>query len=323
MKIQWKIFLLNFVNWYQMMYKNKNRFIQFELWKTCTVGCKFCCNKGQKPIDENKSLDFIIKALDENEIYSYNEIGFIGGEFFNNEISSPKIKEKFYKLFEICKYKNFKKIYVATSLIFDIQVYLIPFLEYLKQLEILDKLILCTSFDVKYRFSSLDKKELWKKNVLFLNKNYPDIRLHTEIILTEWFLQAVLKNDFNVLQFQKAFNTSVDYIEPSSGLYYKDKQECEKACPGFFPLKATFIKFLKKAIKDGFINLDTFLSMELRSNTLYFLENGNRRKVENRRESDGRCEISDKTKKYEIGFIDSEKSMREVSQEIFNIYRGI
>ena len=33
-------------------FKNKNRFIQFELWKDCSLGCKFCFNKKQKDIDE-------------------------------------------------------------------------------------------------------------------------------------------------------------------------------------------------------------------------------------------------------------------------------
>lgn len=304
------------------MYKNTQRFIQFELWKTCSIGCKFCCNKGQKEVNKNISLDFtksIINQLPEN---TYDEIGFIGGEFFNGEIKDSQIKDKFYDLFKCVKNKNFKKIYIATSLIFDMQSYLIPFLDYLQHLNILDKVILCTSFDVKYRFSTLDKKELWKNNMLYLKENYKNLRLHTEIILTEWFLKAILEKKFNLYNFSNVFNTSIDYIEPSSGLYYHDKFECEKACPGFFPHKKVFIEFIKKCLKENLINIDTFLSMELRSNTLYFFEDGNIKKAINRRSGDGRCELQDKTKKYDIGFIDSNKTMKQVADEIFKLYRG-
>ena len=40
-----------------------NKFIQFELWKDCKQGCKFCCNKGAEPIDKNKSCLYILDVL--------------------------------------------------------------------------------------------------------------------------------------------------------------------------------------------------------------------------------------------------------------------
>ena len=40
------------------MYKNPNKFIQFELWKDCSIGCKFCCNKGQPKIDKKELYEF-------------------------------------------------------------------------------------------------------------------------------------------------------------------------------------------------------------------------------------------------------------------------
>ena len=304
-----------------MVYVNENRFIQFELWKACSIGCKFCCNKGQKDIDKKESLNFVLNILNSDEINIYNEVGFIGGEFFNGEIENNEIKTLFYNIFNKVSNLSFTKIYIATSLIFNINDALIPFLEYLKTLGILDKIVLCTSFDVKYRFSNLDKKALWESNMLILKEKYPEIGLHTEIILTEWFLQSVLTNKFNLISFKRVFNTTVDYIEPSSGLYYKDKKDCEKACPGFFPKLKTFIEFIKYSIKNGLIDIDTFLSMELRSNTLYFLENGIYRKAENRRQGDGRCELIDKSKRYEIGFIDSDKTMYNVSRNLFEMLK--
>jgi hypothetical protein len=60
--------------------------------------------------------------------------------------------------------------------------------------------------------------------------------------------------------------------------------------------------------------------MELRSNTLFFIENGKVRVAEDRRSGDGRCELSDKTKKYDIGFIDSNNKMYDVAQTFFKLY---
>lgn len=302
-----------------MKYINKNKFIQFELWKDCAIGCKFCCNKGQPITNKLLSLQLIYNKLNSKEILDYNEIGFIGGEIFNIELKDMAVKDKFYMLFNKLSTLNFDKIYIATSLIFDINVYLIPFLEYLKDIHLLDKVIICTSFDVKYRFHTQEKKELWKNNMLNLKIKYPFLSLHTEIILTEWFLNAVLNDDFNIINFENVFKTRIDYIEPSSGLYYKDKYECEKDCPGFFPKKETFIKFIKKCIRNKSIDFNTFLSMELRSNTLYFIENNEYKVAKNRRNSDGRCELSDKTKKYDIGLIDSDKKMVDIAKIMYSI----
>ena len=104
---------------------NKNRFIQFELWKDCKVGCKFCYNRGQQDVNKLESLRFVLDKLDDLEVLDYNEIGFIGGEFFNDEMSNLEVKELFYKLFKKVSKMHFEKIYFTTALIFNINNFLI------------------------------------------------------------------------------------------------------------------------------------------------------------------------------------------------------
>lgn len=304
------------------MYENKNKFVQFELWKDCKIGCKFCCNKGQLKINKVESLKYVLDKLKEKDIEQYNEIGFIGGEFFNGELESQEIEDLFYLVFSELTTLNFEKIYIATSLIYNLDEYLIPFLKFLQGKNILQKVIICTSYDVKYRFKTQSEVELWKRNMLFLYEHFSELRLHTEIILTEWFLKAVLNDNFKINDFKQAFHTAVDYIEPSSGLFYKDKIECEKDIPGFFPRKETFIAFLMKCSKDKSINLHTFLSMELRSNILYFIENGKRCIAKDRRKGDGRCELINKNKRYEIGFINSDTKMIDIVKAYNKLWEG-
>ena len=301
------------------MYKNPNKFVQFEFWKDCSQGCKFCCNKGQPKIDKKESIQYIIDILNSDEIKEYNEIGFVGGEFFNGEIS--EVKEEFYNVFAKVLTLNFDKIYITATLIYDINIWLIPFLNYLKELNILNKVMICSSFDTVYRFKTNEEKELWKSNMKELKKLFPEITLHTEIILTEAFMETVLNEEFSIENFRNYFDSGIDFIEPSSGLYYYNKEEAAKVMPKFFPKKSTFIKFLRKITSENsWISLDTLLSMELRSNKLYFIANGQRLIADDRRNSDGRCPIPNFTNKYETGFIDSDKSMRDVVIEYKEIF---
>lgn len=292
------------------MYKNPNKFIQFELWKECHQGCKFCCNKGQPKIDKKESIKYVMDILNSDEINEYNEIGFIGGEFFNGELEP--VKEEFYQIFDKIALLNFDRIYITAALIYDIDKSLLPFLYYLNDLEIINKVMICSSFDTIYRFKSQEEKELWKTNMKRLKEIFPSITLHTEIILTEAFMETVLNDEFNIKNFREYFESGLDFIEPSSGLFYYNKEEAAKDLPKFFPKKSTFIKFLKKVSIDNSVDLNTLLSMEVRSNKLYFIANGQRLVADDRRNGDGKCSIPNTKIKYETGFIDSDIPMKNI-----------
>lgn len=298
------------------VFVNKNRFLQYELWKDCHIGCKFCCNKGAPDLNKIQSLTFVLEKLEDEEVKDYNEIGFIGGEFFNGELKDTVVKSLFYKVFEKCakmlKDGTKQKLYITTALIYDMDLYLIPFLNQLKEWGILDKTLICTSYDVAYRFYTKEREDLWKSNMLRLHNEYPELMLHTEIILTQFFIDAVNNGEFSITDFQNTYHTRCDYIEPASGLYYKDKKEASKDLPGFFPTKSSYIQFLRKMAETGEIDFDTFVSMELRSSKLYYIDGGKRLVVDDRRTTDGTARPLDKEKKYEIGLIDSDMTMREI-----------
>lgn len=300
---------------------NKNHFLQFELWKDCHIGCSFCFNKHQNDINKEESLNFVLNVLNNTDVSQYNEIGFIGGEFFNGEIKEKNVKHLFYEVFKTISIMNFDKIYITTSLIYDINNDLIPFLNYLRDLNILDKVLLCTSYDIKYRFNTDAREELWKTNMKFLHKMYPNLRLHIETILSQFFIDAVLNGQFNITEFSKTYNARIDYIEPTSGLYYKNKQEFAKVIPDFFPTKSSFIEFLKvEGIEKKEIDLKTFLSMEIRADKLYYIDNGHHHLAPNRRRDGCRINPENKEVLYEFGFIDSDDDMPALAHEFYEIY---
>ena len=300
-----------------MIVKNENRFIQYELWKECRNGCEFCFNRGQKSLNKIERLKYIIEKLNDPEVDEFNEIGFIGGEFFDIEIKNDEVRKLFYQLFDICADKikagKINKVYITTGLIFDIKLYLIPFLEYLRNIGISDKCLICTSYDLEYRFHTPEKKELWENNMKYLYNTFNEIRLHTEIIVTQAFIDAVLNETFSITKFKEEFHTGIDYIEPSSGFYFNDKKDAAKYLKNFFPTKSSFIKFLKKTSEKHEIDLSTFLSMEVRSDKIYNIDY-EPTVIENRRDINIRIVPKDKTKKYEFGFIDSDDKMVDIAR---------
>lgn len=300
------------------------RFIQYELWKDCNNHCKFCFNRGQPDFDKVESLNFVIKKVQEPTVDNYDEIGFIGGEFFDTQLKNPEVFKLFYALFDIIIQKildeKIKKLYITSSLLLDINEYLIPFLDHLKEKGILNNVLLCTSFDLKYRFHTENRKKLWENNMLRLHQLYPNLKLHTEIIMTGFFIDAINNNEFSITDFCNKFNTRIDYIEPGSGFYYYDKAACAKDMPDFFPKKANFLKFLKKVVDSKEIDLNTFLSADIRSDIIYCNYDGKRTCMSDRRKNDAIITIKDLKVKYEIGLIDSNMRMIELVKQFKKIY---
>lgn len=286
-----------------------NKFIQFELWKDCSNHCPFCFNRGQVEVNKAQSCRYVLEQLNNIEPNTYDYIGLIGGEFFNGEAKLHM--NSFFLILRRIRDLNPKKIYITTSLLYDKHDYLVPILKGIdKVLGCLDKIVLCTSWDKKWRFKTGDDQMTWSHNMLWLKNKFPQVELHTEIILTQPLIDAVNNKQLNFALFKKVFRCSLDFIEPSSGLYFKNKQECQQELDGFFPTKSSFVTFLNN-IKDD-IDLDNFLSMNYRSNELHYYEDGVLSVAKNRRETAGRCELRDKSRKYEIGFIDSDEPMRDV-----------
>ena len=293
--------------------ENKNKFIQYQLWKDCSLGCKFCCNKGQRDLDKIQSLEFVLRKLDDPQTLDFNQVGFIGGQFFNKQIEDQRVRDLFYKVFQRASSMHFQKIYVTTALSFDLDKLFFPFLEHMREIKALDKILVCTSYDPMYRFRSEAHKLLWEKNIFQIHRRFPEAKIHTQIIVTQAFIDLVLADKFNILQFAEKLQTSIDYIQPESGLYYHGKEDASKDMPMFFPTKSSFIKFLRKvSLQNKWINLDVFLSMQLRSSKLYYIDGGQRQVAENRRSTNGVAKPVDKTVKFQIGFIDSDQPMRDV-----------
>lgn len=307
----------------------KSKFIQFELWKDCNNNCPFCFNRGQVvTLSKLKSLSIVKDFINSDRFSECEEFSIIGGEFFDNQLDNDKVNSSFYDLFHILSViEKIKKVYITSSLIFDISKHLIPFLGKMKELKILDKIYICTSYDTAYRFHSDKDLELWKQNMLWLRDH--SISTHVQAILTQDFINKVLSNEFKIKEFCNTYKTSLDYNEPLigsyTGTYYKSKQEMNKDLPLFFPTKNSFIRFVAKTcIVEKSINPKTFLTMLLRSDELYMIDGDKFVKS-----SDRKCTTcfdiieelkkKDKTIKDGIGFIDSDELMLNIAKQVLEM----
>lgn len=247
-------------------------FLQFELWKDCNNKCKFCFNDNSKTDVKSKieRLDFVSKEL-ETLNGNIKKVGFIGGEFFDNQLDDDLLLNKFISLLNTAlSNKQIEQVLITTSLIYENTKWLSYVLHYLINTE---KLMICTSWDTKYRFHTQKDELIWENNVKWLHTAYPQINVHVEICPTQWHIDDVLNNKFNIKEFEKYYNVVVDYTDLNSGFNYKDKYSFQKDVPGFFPKRDDFLKFLQKVYIEDQATKDKFLNFENMS-TLLWMDDG-------------------------------------------------
>lgn len=276
--------------------------IQFELWKDCTQGCKFCFNKPwwkTTYCSKIQNLRICKETLNNTEIMkNYSYLGFIGGELFSNMLNDAerdengnlvyfsRVKYMFYevidKAIELLNEGKLQRIQFTSNLLNKtveiednnkITTYnknLFEFLYYINKKSDISKWLLCTSYDLKYRFKSEEEERLWSDTMLKIHRLYPTLQLHVETVLTQFFLEAVLNEEFDITKFQIKYNCYFDVADVHTGYGYNSKFEMQKDIPDFFPKRETFLQFLQKVFEEKILHKDNICHFGSMANTLYF-----------------------------------------------------
>ncbi|MBR2247617.1 MAG: hypothetical protein IJ880_11475 [Bacilli bacterium] len=255
--------------------------IQFELWKNCTNGCDFCFNKGlpcSTKEDKIRILKEVQYRLERLNYDYYDKIGFIGGELFGNQLEEEEVFKEFYKLFELCikllQNKKINQINFTSNLLAKDNSKMYQILDLIKIANLLNKFELCTSWDSQYRFK-LGNLSIWEKNITYIKETYPDLQTHIEILPTQHFCEECLNGNFDYVKFKKKYKSAIDYSDLNSGFYYKDKFEMEKEVPGFFPKRATFLKWVRAGLKENWFKIEDICNYSIFFNELYMLDKTN------------------------------------------------
>ena len=289
-----------------------NNIIQYTPWIDCSVGCRFCFNHKQPDVDKVQSLKYLISLLRLPEAETVDGYGIIGGEFFQHQLDDAEVFSLFYefvnRIIDMMVEKNKRIFWITSSLLFKMDKRLLPFLDHIRERGVLDRLLLCTSWDSKYRFKNENSLKLWESNVDCLHELYPELRIHVETILTEHFMQKCLNHEFNIPAFAERFKVRVDYLEPNTG--FQDQAAFIKALPDFLAHRSTFLRFVREIVSTwSEQEKQDFLNQKLRSNILYHIEDGRHYHVSNRHE----IPIIEQTFNHRVkqGYIDSDRNMTD------------
>lgn len=250
-------------------------FIQYELWKDCKNNCKYCFNKNIKPVrNKVSSLKYVLNSLREKNILPGTSIGFIGGEFFDGQMGNPKVKELFYELIDLTMHKIDTnppgRFLITASLMSNDSSDWFEFCEYIHKYNLDENVLICTSWDAKYRFNDTTKNN-WEKTVSETQRRYPKLKFHVEMILTEYLLNGILDDTFSIRNFEEKWNCRVDLNIPYLPWFHErgeDKETFSKKLPLFFPKRRTFLRLLSE--KPESINLAGISDCRFHSSELHY-----------------------------------------------------
>lgn len=187
---------------------------EFLLWNNCNNNCKFCyqkmhykpCNHG----DKIKSINKVIEFLSSDKFIKGSHILLVGGELFD-DIS---INNEFLKLINLVNKmminKDIDLLYINTNLIYQDVSLLLDTLNALDH-SIYNRIRFTTSYDLCGRFKDDNDRKLMEENLRYVTNNY-SVNVITNMILTDFFCDKVLSDQFSIKKFIEDNNCSYNII---------------------------------------------------------------------------------------------------------------
>lgn len=274
--------------------------LQFELWQECNSKC-IMCYLGENNICTPDCLK--LKAIndaynfinDPEKIKDYNVLSYIGGEFFQGQLSNLEVKKAFLKLIkktaELQISGQIKEFWLMCTLTIGNQNDLYDSLDVLKDIynkagkpELIEQVWIVTSYDTIGRFHTQKMKDNWSYHMNKIYSEYPGIKFNTCMILTQDLITKYLNNEFSFHDYQNIYHSGLFFKQPAPGATKIDnpnilvtsiegrrlaKQIMEKKLPRFFPKRETFLKFLIKFRKDCPELYDHLFNVVYRADDLY------------------------------------------------------
>lgn len=263
--------------------------LQFELWHECNNICKFCYlgqENRRTPTDTKiKTLTATLEKIKDRSIYQkYNNISFIGGEFFQGQLSDPTVKSLFMQIMDeaatLLKEGVIDSVWLCATLTIGAQEDLYETLEKFKDLpeqpNSPNGLWICTSYDTIGRFHIKQAEENWQYHMKNIHEKYSHVKFNTTIIITQDLVNKYLNDEISFEDFMNEYNTALFFKQPSpgdskvDGVSHEDaKKNMEARLPGFFPIREQFIRFLIKFLDEYPVMYDKLFNIKYRADELY------------------------------------------------------
>lgn len=237
--------------------------LQFECWTECNCHCPFCYlgennNRFTPKESKLKSLHRTLDTLNNpNIIKDYQLIGFIGGEFFQGQISDPEVNEMFFKVMgktaELYNNGTIKAVWIPATMMIGHQKDLFKTLSLFQNPE---NVWIITSWDTVGRFKSQKMKDTWLDTIKKIHKDFPLVKINVTSILTQDLIERYMNSEFVFSELMQEWGVS--FFFKQCGNFRGDgetdtiemidigKKECNTILPKFFPKRKDFIRFLIK-----------------------------------------------------------------------------
>lgn len=237
--------------------------------------------------------DAIAFLNDEEKIAPYNTVSYIGGEFFQGQLDTPELKDKFFDLMrktaELQISGKMQEVWIMCTLTIGNQEDLYTSLNILNKAyniagkpELMDQVWIVTSYDTIGRFHTQKMLDNWEYHMQHVHEVYPLIHFNTCTILTQDLITKYLNDEWSFHDFIEKHHTAMFFKQPSPGStkpkntdcelidqYQQCKEIMEAKLPGFFPKRETFLEFLVK-FKDDCPDLwDKLFNIKYRADDLY------------------------------------------------------
>lgn len=183
--------------------------VQYSVWPNCQNNCKFCLRAYREIEDKTfmierlKELEHNIGVVDWEKEYSRG-ISLLGGEIFF--VEDEDVKEELYRfvnrIIDLVLLKSQEaRLSFVTNGIYDPNNSLFKFLDIIKERVGISRADINVSYDIKYRFSSEEKRQMCIRTINAIHERY-DYCVGVQTILTQYFINAVFDKTFSISDFE-------------------------------------------------------------------------------------------------------------------------
>jgi hypothetical protein len=276
---------------------------QWEIWSMCNNLCDFCylgrTNRSTDKDRQMKSLNDCFAKIKTLDFEKYNNISYIGGDFFQGQLVDKEVHDTFMDLMrytaQLYLDKKIGSIWITVSLTLGDNKDLYEMMDMFDKMDVrpVDEfgasgLWLCTSYDSTGRFHTPASENNWKFHMKNLHEKYPWVKLNTTCILQTSFIQNYLDGKWSPKEFMKEYHTTLFYKQPGTGFsdvefrkVHPDTNPTYALLPemkriaqetigrDFFPPRELFIKFLSKYADEDLDTYDKLFNIKYRSDELH------------------------------------------------------
>lgn len=212
------------------------------------------------PVDIKKHMQLCKDILHSNLMDEFNRIRFMGGEIFDKSMDILNAEDDFFELVNICidylKSGKLTKVSFLTNLIYSDRKHLEKTIHLFEKEGLLDKLSIDTSYDYAGRFTP-EKEKVWWDNMIWLNTNYPMLKVHIGMIMTQALITGATKEWLDNFS-KRLCNFQITFNELDTGAEMEFNKD-DRSYHNLFPCRSDFLKFLKNLKDWGYFNLIGFV----------------------------------------------------------------